>query len=120
MKIGSWKVATIAAYDAGPPEVAGVLSAEVDLGDVFDALIIRIPTITAASISVKVAEASGGTFNDLYMTIPTTGGNIQVLTSSATTAHILQLPLGGFQFIKLLSSEAQVEARTFSVCGVRG
>ncbi len=114
MKQGNWKTAL---FDISE---STTLTAEVDLGDVFDTLLIRIPTITAASISVKVAEASGGTFQDLYMTIPTTGAPIQVKTSSATTAHILQLPLGGFQYIKLLSSAEQGEDRSCSVCGVRG
>ncbi len=114
MKIGNWKTAL---FDISE---SATLTAEVDLGDVFDTLLIRIPTIDSASISVKVAEASGGTFNDLYMTIPTSGANIQVKTDKATTAHIIQMPLGGFQFIKLLASDAQAADRTFNVCGVRG
>ncbi len=114
MKIGSWKTAL---FDISE---SPTLTAEVDLGDVYDTLLIRIPTIDSASISVKVAEASGGTFNDLYMTIPSTGGNIQVKTDAAVTGHILQLPLGGFQFIKLLSSASQLSDRSCSVCGVRG
>ncbi len=114
MKQGEWKTALIDVSEDDD------LTAEINLGDVFDSVIIRIPTLTSSSISLKVVEASGGTFNDLYMTIPTSGANIQVKTDKATTAHIIQMPLGGFQFIKLLASDAQAADRTFNVCGVRG
>ncbi len=114
MKIGEWKTALIDQSEDDD------LTAEVDLGDVYDSILIRIPTLTSSSISLKVAEVSGGTFQDLYMTIPTSGANIQVKTSKATTAHIIQMPLGGFQFIQISASDAQAADRSFSVCGVRG
>ncbi len=114
MKIGKWETALIDISEST------TLTAEVDLGDVFDSVLIRIPTLTSSSISLKVAEATAGTFNDLYMTIPTSGANIQVKTDKATTAHIIQMPLGGFQFIKILASDAQEADRSLSVCGVRG
>jgi hypothetical protein len=96
------------------------LTAEVDLGFPCDTLIVRIPTITSAAISVKVAEKSGGTFQDLYITVPSTGAPVKVATTAATTAHIVQLPLGGFQYIKLASGAGQAADRSCSVCGVRG
>jgi hypothetical protein len=114
MKIGSWVTGLIDISEDDD------LTAEIDLGDVYDTVIIRIPTLTSSSISLQVAEASGGTFNDLYMTIPTTGKPIQIKTDKATTAHIVQMPLGGFQYIKIAASDAQGDDRTFNLCGVRG
>jgi len=96
------------------------LSDEIDLKFPCDTVIIRIPTLTSSSISLMVSEASGGTFYDLYTTDPADGSNTQVITAKATTAHIIQMPLGGYQFIKIKASDAQAADRTFAVRGVRG
>jgi len=96
------------------------LSAEIDLKFPCDTVIIRIPTLTNSSISLMVSDKSGGSFYDLHTTDLADGSNTKVITAKATTAHIVQMPLGGFQFIKLKASDAQAADRTFAVRGVRG
>lgn len=107
---GEWKTATIA--------LNGTLSAEVDIGRQYERLLIVIPTIDSAQISLQVAEKTGGIFQDLHTT--DAGGNKQVITVSITGGITWEAPLGGFQFIKVKASAAQAGgARSFRLCGVR-
>lgn len=110
---GEWKDCTITIA------TSTTLSAEVDLGRAYDTLLIVIPTITSAAISVKVAEKSGGTFQDLYITSTNDGDDDQPITTAGTGGITWVVPIGGFEFIKLLSSQAQAANRTFRVCGIR-
>ena len=99
---GEWLAATIAA--------AGTSSAEVNLGKSCSFLQIQIPTLTSATVKIQVAESSGGTFYDLGDTQTTTAG-----THNYTTT----LKLGGFQFIKVVTSVAQGAERLIRVRGMR-
>jgi len=110
---GTWKdcIITIA--------TSTTLSAAVDLGRVYDTLLVVIPTITAASISVRVSESLAGTYQNLYITSTNDADDDQPITTSGTGGITWVVPLGGFQYIKLLSSQAQEANRTFRVCGVR-
>ena len=109
---GEWKDAVIAINTA--------LSAEVDLGRVYDKVLVVIPTITAASISLQVAEKSGGPFQDLWFISDTDGDDKQPLTLVTGTGAITVIfPLGGFCYIKVKSSANQAAAKTFRVCGIR-
>lgn len=109
---GEWKTATIAKN--------GTLSAEVDLGRPYQRLMVVIPTIDEASVNVKVAEKSGGTFQDLYLTSLTDGDDDKVITTASVGGTTWVAPLGGFQFIKIQVSAAQTTAAVeFRVCGVR-
>ncbi|MBM3120292.1 MAG: hypothetical protein FJ006_12255 [Chloroflexi bacterium] len=110
---GEWKNCVITVG------TSATLSAEVNLGRAYDTLLVVIPTITAASVSVRVAEKTGGTFQDLYITSTNDGDDKQPITTSGTGGITWVVPLGGFQFIKLLSSQNQASNRTFRVCGVR-
>lgn len=106
---GDWKDAVIAS--------SGTLSAEVDLGRQYDYLAVIIPTIDSAQISIKVAQKTGGTFQDLYQF---DGNDDKIFITTAGTGGItVVFPLFGFQFIKILASAAQTGgARTFKVRGV--
>ncbi|MBM3120434.1 MAG: hypothetical protein FJ006_12990 [Chloroflexi bacterium] len=109
---GEWKDAVI--------EKDGTVSAEVDLGRAYDTLIVIIPTIDEASVNVQVAEKTGGTFQDLYLTSLTDGDDDKPITTAGTGGATWTVPIGGFQFIKIKTSAAQTTAAvTFRVCGVR-
>ena len=116
---GEWKNAIVPKYVASPLE-PGVLSPEVDLGRAYDTLQVIIPTIDEAQVSITVAEKSGGTFQDLYLTSLTDGDDDQAITTASVGGTTWSVPIGGFQFIKIKTSAAQTtQARTFRVCGVR-
>lgn len=102
ISIGAWQDVAIAS--------SGTTSAEVDLGGDCDYVQITIPTITAATVSLQVAEDSGGTFYTLGASISTASG-----TGNYCTTFVL----GGYQFIKVVCSAAQGSARTFRVRGRR-
>jgi len=112
MILGEWKTATIAS--------GGVLSAEVNLGRPYETLLIVIPTIDSAQITIPVAEKSGGTFQEVYVTNPADGGDKKVISALGTGGTTWVAPIGGFQFIEVKASAAQTGgARAFRVCGVR-
>lgn len=113
MLVGEWKNATITITSDDD------LSAEVDLGRPYDTLLIVIPTITSSTVSVKVAEKSGGTFQDLYITATSDGDDDQPITTAGTGGITWIVPIGGFQFIKIATGAGQAANRTFRVCGVR-
>ena len=100
---GAWKAATIADTDTS--------SDEVDLGRDYKWVQIIIPTIKSANISFTVAEKTGGTFQAL-------GSGSQVITAS-TGAFTTVATIGGFQFIKVVSSVAQDAERLIRVRGSR-
>lgn len=109
---GSWKDATIADE--------GTISAEVDLGRQYETMLIVMPTIDTAQITIQVAEKTGGTFQELYVTDIADGGNNKVISASGTGGITWVVPVGGFQYIKIKSSATQSTAAvTFRVCGIR-
>lgn len=104
----------------------GQESAEVNLGGEFKKLVVRIPVIDSAAVSVRVAEKSGGTFNPFHVIKPyTTATPSAGLTSllQATTAGVgsivVEFEIGCAQFIKLYAGAAQSTAAVvFYVKGV--
>ncbi len=100
---GDWKAATIANN--------GTASAEVDLGRDYEWVQIIIPTITSANISFQVAETTGGTFQAL-------GSGTQVITAG-TGGFTTVATLGGFQFVKVISSATQAAERLIRIRGYR-
>ena len=99
---GEWLAATIAS--------SGTSSSEVNLGRDFEFLQIQIPTITSATLKVQVAESSGGTFYDLGSSLTTVAG---------TGNYATVFKLGGYQFIKIVSSASQGAERLIRVRGMR-
>ena len=113
MIIGSWKNATITISSDND------LTPEVDLGRPYETMLIVVPTIDSAQITIMVAEKSGGTFQELYVTDPADGGDNKVISALGTGGFTWVVPIGGFQYIKIKTSAAQTADRTFRVCGVR-
>ncbi len=100
---GSWKAATI--------EAGGTSSAEVDLGRSYDYMEIQIPTLISGTLKIKTAEKTGGTFRDL---------GDGVTTASGTHNYHDVFKLGGYQFIKVVSSVTQTSSdRSIRVRGMR-
>ena len=85
---GDWLAATIPT----------TTSAEVNLGMSYDFLEIQIPTATSCTIKIQVAEATGGTFRDL-------GDGITTAAGTHNDHDVFKL--GGYQFIKVVSSASQ-------------
>ncbi len=100
---GSWKAATITV-------ALGTTSAEVDLGRDFDYLQIQIPTVGSCTLKLQVAEKTGGTFQDL---------GSGVTTDTTTGGYTDTWKLGGYQFIKVVSSATQTIERLIRVRGMR-
>lgn len=89
---GEWKAATIPGADT-------THSAEVDLGREYDYLEIIIPTLNpSCTLKIQVAEKTGETDYDLGDSVTTTAG---------THNYADIFPLFGFQFITVVTSEAQ-------------
>ena len=98
---GEWKAATISSGVA--------TSSEVDLGRDFVFLEIIIPTVTSCTLKIQVAEKTGGTFQDL---------GSGVTTSTTTGQYSSTFRLGGYQFIKVVSSVNQGADRLIRVRGM--
>jgi len=99
---GEWLAATI--------ESDGTSSGQVDLGKVYDFLDIQIPTMTACTIKLTVAEKLGGTYRDL---------GDGVTTDSGTFDRADAFKLGGYQYIKVVASKTQAAQRLIRVRGGR-
>lgn len=97
---GSWKAATVAINTA--------TSSEVDLGRSYDYLEIQIPAVDSGTVSIQVAEKTGGTFYTL---------GDGVTTETGTHNYADCFFLGGYQFIKVITSATQTTERLIRVRG---
>ena len=112
MKVGKWRdaIITVATDD--------VLTPEVDLERDYQFLEVVIPTITSATVSVQVAEATGGTFQVYNALGITATGHFLPATTAGVGGITTTFPLGGgFRFIKVATGAAQAANRTFRVRG---
>ncbi len=101
---GAWKdcVITVA--------TSTTVSAAVDLGASYNYLKIYVPTIDNSTIALQVSEKLEGTYALL--------GIASNVTATTTGAKYTVLELGGYQFIKVVTSGAQSANRTFRVRGI--
>jgi len=98
---------------------SGQTSAECDLGQPYRFILIDIPTIDTATVTVQVARESGGTFRNLYVTDAADGGPNKVIADSGTGAFMWMVEAGGVQYIKMYASAAQSTAAvTFYIRGL--
>ena len=99
---GEWKTVTV--------EQDTAKSAEVNLGRDYDYLQVQIPTLDTCNVGIQTSMTAGGTYQDLSSVVEAVG----------TGAYNDVWYLGGWQFIKLESSETQSSsAVTFYVRGMR-
>ncbi len=99
---GEWIAATIANGQTS--------SAAIDLGRDYDYVEVQIPTLTSCTLKMTVAEMTGGTYRDL---------GEGVTTATTTGAYSDVWNLGGYRFIKVVSSGAQGAERLIRVRGSR-
>lgn len=112
LRHGGWKDCQIDVSDST------TLSDEVDLGHDFNHVLVCIPTITAAQISVQVAKGSGATYYPVYDFLDIDADtDVLQATASATTSKAIIFKVGSTRYIKLLSSQAQGADRDFLVKG---
>ena len=116
---GKWVAATIAATASE--------SSAIDLGREYDFLSLQIPEMDNCILYLKVAEIEGGTYYDLVseearLTIFNEAneleeGEVEEIESKGNRADVWRL--GGWRFIKVVSSVAQSAERLIRVCGMR-
>ena len=111
MIIGQWKAATIA--------LSGTTSDAVDVGREYEKLLIYLPVLTSATIKIQAAEILASTYADIYTTDKASGNQKQVITTATTGEFMWIAPIGGFKYIKIVSSVAQGAERAIRICGIR-
>lgn len=95
----------------GTIAINGTSTGEIDLMKPYDFIDIRIPTLVSGTLKLTTSNATGGTFQDL---------GASVTTAATTGAYNDVWKVGGYQFIKIVSSATQTTtARTFYVRGTR-
>lgn len=95
-----WKVATIA--------INGTTSSAVDLGGECAYVNVILPSVDSCTWQIQVCNESGGTYVDL------TGA----VTSTADTGGYADVwSIGGWQFVKFVSSVSQTAERILNVKG---
>ena len=102
---GSWMNASIS---AGATDTG-----EIDLGGLYDYLVLLIPGMDTCKLSLKVAEKTteqGGSYYEL-------GQDVKTDEESFNRADVWRL--GGFRHIKIVASKAQSAARTIRIRGWR-
>lgn len=99
---GEWRAAPIAA--------SASKSDAIDLGREYDYLSVQLPTMEKCKLHLEVAERVGGTYYKL--------GN-DVSTDEETYGRADVWRLGGFRFIKVVSSRPQSSTVAIRICGMR-
>jgi len=97
-----WRTATIANGDT--------VSDEVDLMNNCEYMQVILPPLTDGTIKVQVCEASCETFQDL---------GSGVTTATTTGGYSTTFKIGGYQFIKIVSSVSQGDERIIKVRGMK-
>jgi len=99
-------------------DITGKTSDECDLGRVYETAIILLPSIDSGTITVQGAKETGVGYADLYTYNSATGLVVQMITEATTGGYFCIFPIGGYQYIKLVSSVDQAD-KTFYAMGVR-
>ena len=99
---GNWKTGTIANGAA--------TTGEIDLDRSFEFLNVILPALTSGTVKITVSDTPGGTFQDL---------GSSVTTDSTTGGYSTTFRLGGYQFIKVVTSANQGAERSIKVRGFR-
>lgn len=99
---GEWQAATVAS--------GAVTTSAIDLGRDCDWISLEIPTMDIGQLSLKVAETLGGTYYELGRETSTTESDF----NRAET-----WTLGGWRYIKIVSTTTQTAERLIRVKGMR-
>jgi hypothetical protein len=95
------------------------LSAECDLGYDFTHILVLVPTITSAGLSVRVAKGSGGTYYPVYDFLDVSADtDVLQATLAETTSKAIVFKIGSARYIKLYADAEQTTTdKTFYVKG---
>ena len=97
-------------WETGTIVSGGLKTDEIDLDGDCDLVQILIPPITSGEISLQVSEESGGAFYQL--------GN-GVATGTSAGNYGTTLKLGGYRYIKIVSSVVQTAGAIFKIRGIK-
>ena len=86
-----------------------VTTAEINLGQDYDRANIDIPTENSTTLTFLVSRSTGGTYKQL--------GASAVSISAGTGNSFTTIDLGGFQYLKIVSSSQQTQGLTYWVRG---
>ena len=100
--VGDFKTGTIAINTTSTDEI--------DLENSCDYMQIILPALTSGTIKVQVSDVTGGTFQDL---------GSSVTTGTTTGSYSTMFRLGGYRFVKIVSSASQAAARSIKVRGMK-
>ena len=93
-------------------------SAEVDLGAPYEFLTVLIPTLSNASVTtVHISDASAGTFYPVYGFNTSATADFAHATTDENTSKADTFRIGGAQFLKVVTGDAQTANTTFKVRG---
>lgn len=108
-KFGVWKTVTL---------TATTTSAEVDLGYIYQKLLVLIPTLgDAGATTIHVAMGTGETFLPVYAFDADATADFAHATTSATTTKAVVFNIGGVQHIKVVNATSQT-SETYYVRGI--
>ncbi len=100
---GPWYTAAIA--------MSGTTSSTVDLGDSYMYMRVIIPTLDTCTVKAQVAETASSTYYDLD----------GVTTAAGTHNYATTFKLGGYRFVRLVTSASQATAAiSIKVSGLGG
>lgn len=102
MNFGPWKTATIAQN--------ATLSDEIDLGSVYENLLVILPTIDSAATNPHVSNEAGGTFVPLHILNDNATGSFLHADTAGTGVIAIIFRIGAVQHIKISVDAAQSTA----------
>jgi len=111
-----WLTATIAK--------GGTTTNAIDLGESYKQLLVLMPAVDSAYVTVHIAKEVNGTYFPLWQIAFDDSGDVfmdkPVVTATFTTAtHALIFNIGGIRFFKIVASASQTTAeRIFYVKGI--
>ena len=111
MKCSPWKTASLA-YATDDD-----LTPEVDLGYPYDFLTVIIPTIESSTVTVHVAQKSGGTFQALHEFDDDATGSFAHATTAGTGGITVAFRIPHMQYVKIALGTGQTANRDFIIQG---
>lgn len=113
IKHGGWQTVLI------DISVSTQLSLECDLGHDFTHILVLVPTITSAGLSVRVSNGRGGTYFPVYDFLDISADtDVLQATLAETTSKAIIFKIGSARFIKIYADAAQTSTdKTFYIKG---
>lgn len=94
------------------------ISDECNLGGCFESMLLEVPAIDTAQLTIQALRATAGTPRNLHISDPDDGGDNKLISASGEGAFMWCVPIHGAQFIKVVSSAVQTADVTFYARGI--